>query len=340
MEARAAHGAVLPELVRRRRFQVLVFLVGAVLPLANVQAQSGKANSFPHVVTELWPTTVTNYNLLRDGAIDQAFLERLANVTLAGYRKYVDKVLPKEEALDAALLQSRTDLDEASYRNRAFLRWQKGIFTKMNRQTYQDLNWEGNAVPTLQGVPYKWDKFYKSSEYRTLQNTFRKLANEFVNSPRGGGDKIPFQVFIWAEVYPPGAYQKVHTHTGSPCAGMFMLKAPGSLATEGEKRRPAQYLSFEDARGVALPFGRVHRHRPEDGQVLLWPSWAPHSLSPNRGTDPTIYLGFIAFHPEGATEFDWEDDPHGDFEHTSMESVRWASKKGGKDQGASSREEL
>ena len=47
-----------------------------------------------------------------------------------------------------------------------------------------------------------------------------------------------------------------------------------------------------DPRGYAPPFGLRHAYNPKPGQLVLFPSYMPHSVEPTIGTDPRISYAF------------------------------------------------
>merc|ERR1712124_63371 len=56
------------------------------------------------------------------------------------------------------------------------------------------------------------------------------------------------------------------THVGQHLAGIFYAQA-GS---------PARTLRFADPRGESPPFGQVHVHTPQSGEMILFPPWLSH----------------------------------------------------------------
>merc|ERR1739848_246143 len=108
---------------------------------------------------------------------------------------------------------------------------------------------------------------------------------------------------------------RARVKTGAPCAGHFVARF--------SKGNFSQHLVFEDSRGFVAPFGRKHYHQPVQGELMLWPSWAPHAMTPNPAHGTNIYLSVLIYPPGGSRDFDWEDDTLGDVvEHRSSRIQR------------------
>ena len=72
-------------------------------------------------------------------------------------------------------------------------------------------------------------------------------------------------------------------HNGVTVSGTYYVAVP-----EGAGR-----LWLEDPRGRLKPFGRDIAHTPRPGELLLWPSWLRHGVTPNMNTThPRISLSF------------------------------------------------
>ena len=41
-----------------------------------------------------------------------------------------------------------------------------------------------------------------------------------------------------------------------------------------------------------MPFSETISHKPEDGDLLLFPSYLLHEVEPNKGISPRVTIGF------------------------------------------------
>jgi len=260
----------------------------------------------------IWPMTVWNLPLQDVSREDR---KQLAEIALDGYNSYLKDVLPAEKKKSPAWAKQFEHIHEDQL-NQGFLRWQKKVFSKRMHIPVEDLNWDGKPVPSVPGVSYKWDAFYKSKQYKTLRKTLMKLGNHYIGSFQENHPGMGrLQILMWAEVFGPMEYQLPHSHTGALLAGAFCVK---------HKRNPeeAQKLIFKDPRGSNPPFGRTHEYPVTHGEVLFWPSWAPHYVSANPLNTSTVWWHFLMWPEGGARDLDWEDDPTGDFTHQFKTVIR------------------
>mmetsp|Transcript_77 Transcript_77/g.248 ORF Transcript_77/g.248 Transcript_77/m.248 type:complete len:290 (+) Transcript_77:32-901(+) len=93
-------------------------------------------------------------------------------------------------------------------------------------------------------------------------------------------------LFIWASVHEGCSAHTPHIHENSAVSGVFYVSVP---AAAGD-------ITFDDPRGMRPPFARNRlSHTPVVGELLLFPPWLVHGVSPSCGMDdgkPRIALSF------------------------------------------------
>mmetsp|Transcript_3071 Transcript_3071/g.6907 ORF Transcript_3071/g.6907 Transcript_3071/m.6907 type:complete len:342 (-) Transcript_3071:7-1032(-) len=233
----------------------------------------------------------------------------LATWAEEAFADYEQNILPKELAANK---QWRTEYDnaDASRLNLGFLRWQKQVYSRTHRFDIQQIDWQGTVLPEAPDVSYSWYKWYNSKEYKLLKGRVESVTRQYVASfkAEGGGRLRRLRTFIWAEVYRYGHFQRPGVHTGAFSQGVIFAKhaiGEGGLA---------QQLVLEDPRGPAPPFGRMKYVNSTDGSLVVLPSWVSHFFTPQPVPDQTnVVLGFVCWPEDGMVDFDWEDDPSGDF---------------------------
>jgi len=343
----ACPAAATTEQPRRRRLAWRLLPAQAVATatagacIARLQgALAQQAGSVEQTVNYIWPSILWNMPLFGPSdpggddveAKEAELCARLSDLGEKGYRKYTTMVLPKELQVDSAFAEEFRAAD-ASKTNIGFLRWQKRVFAELSRVRVDELDWDGKPVPSLPGIPYKWKALHKSPEIGALVARLRTIGSAYLTSLRGDSENHQFRTFPWVEVYDPGDAQTTHVHTGAAIAGMF-------FARYAEGSHGSQKLVFEDTRGMIAPFGRTHEHQPVQGEVVLWPAWLPHYVSPNPGNSTNVFFSFLMWPPGGAPDFDWEDDVTGDWVYTKKSQIKVKAKGSSQPKGSGGHSEL
>jgi uncharacterized protein (TIGR02466 family) len=119
-----------------------------------------------------------------------------------------------------------------------------------------------------------------------IENTARSL----LSSEYQGNLRI---TNMWATLYPAGAFVPEHIHNNSLYSGVFYVKAKANCGD----------LIFKDpvnvAKSMCSKLGRgfpttdiVYTQQVEDGLMVLFPSWLPHSSQPNQSSNDRIIISF------------------------------------------------
>lgn len=123
------------------------------------------------------------------------------------------------------------------------------------------------------GMPPLFD----SNTLRSWRTAWLGLVREYVSVAAGPEAahalfSRELQVFVWGGVHRGCSYHQTHVHEDSAVSGTFYLDLPPG---SGE-------IAFEDPRGMRPPFSRNRMvHRPEAGQLLLFPPWLSHGVLPS-----------------------------------------------------------
>ncbi len=97
----------------------------------------------------------------------------------------------------------------------------------------------------------------------------------------------------WANANAPGAGHREHSHPNNYLSGVYYVRThPGADTVNfhdprpqaGIIRPPVGELTAENTEQVAV--------KVEDGTLLIFPAWLPHSVAPNRSASVRISLGF------------------------------------------------
>jgi uncharacterized protein (TIGR02466 family) len=107
--------------------------------------------------------------------------------------------------------------------------------------------------------------------------------------------KVDFVMWGWAVSYKAGDSQGLHVHPGANISGVYYVAAPPATLERGESGK----ISFYDPRPRAnmnqLSFQSTrHREAPVPGDMILFPSWLEHAVSPFQGAGERICIAFNA----------------------------------------------
>jgi len=91
------------------------------------------------------------------------------------------------------------------------------------------------------------------------------------------------EIYMWAGIHEGCVSHLAHYHPHSAISGTYYVSVPEN---SGE-------LILSDPRGLLPPFGGRHIHTPKAGEVILFPSWLRHEVSPSCSVkSPRIALSF------------------------------------------------
>lgn len=104
-------------------------------------------------------------------------------------------------------------------------------------------------------------------------------------------------LMAWANVNQFGDYNKPHTHPESMWSGVYYVRT-GAVPADGSS---SGMIEFIDPRAavemIAIPGGPFtgrFKLRPEDGMMLVFPSWLIHFVNPYLGDGERISIAFNA----------------------------------------------
>lgn len=129
----------------------------------------------------------------------------------------------------------------------------------------------------------------------SIRSAVMNMVGLIANVPKF---KAEVRLAAWANVNGPGSYNQYHTHPDSLWSGVYYVRA-GSY--EDEQLRGAGKLKFYDPRGridqLSHPgqgFGKNVNFPPEDGLMLVFPSWLAHSVNSFDSDTLRISVAFNA----------------------------------------------
>ena len=104
---------------------------------------------------------------------------------------------------------------------------------------------------------------------------------------------------MWANINPPGGYNRPHIHPNSHFSGVYYIKAPQNSGeiVFNDPRSGAHMIMPERVKDIKPPshLWREVRVNPLEGRILMFPSWLWHCVEPNESSDIriSVSLNFI-----------------------------------------------
>ena len=100
---------------------------------------------------------------------------------------------------------------------------------------------------------------------------------------------------MWANINPPGGFNRPHLHPNSLFSGVYWIKAPkksGNLMLY--EPRPGAQCTMPNRKEGKLPpqLWREIHYEPRAGTAIMFPSWLWHEVKPNNSNDIRISVSF------------------------------------------------
>lgn len=213
-------------------------------------------------LTHLWTTPLfVSQPKLRDAS---NFNRILSNRALAAFEYIRKREEKKALAASKSADHSAARGDSDAGFNERFFQWQQ----------------EQHALGSKAETAYQ--KLTASQEFKSILHLFSSYAISYLEAAgktpewiaehtrtltttRGGG------LFCWATVARDGSFHMSHTHPDHMLSGVYYSRVPESGAGS---------LVFDDPRGPRWPFDGRYIHVPAPGQLIMFPSWLVHQVTP------------------------------------------------------------
>lgn len=108
-----------------------------------------------------------------------------------------------------------------------------------------------------------------------------------------GCTAVAYDVESWINIHDAGGFNFPHLHEGSYLSGCFYLRVPagsGNLIF----RDPRPGVVHSSLKGPVANGYRDVSLKPEDGLLVLFPSWLEHYVEPHAGDGARIVIAFNA----------------------------------------------
>jgi len=140
----------------------------------------------------------------------------------------------------------------------------------------------------------EWPEVVESGFGRILRDVCHQLIGRQAKASRFSGQ---LDLTAWANVNRKGTYNIRHNHPGSLWSGVHYIQA-GDYSAENNNR--AGCLQLDDPRGSinmythpgGSNFGASFRIKPEEGLLIIFPSWLYHSVNTFQSDTTRISISF------------------------------------------------
>ena len=125
----------------------------------------------------------------------------------------------------------------------------------------------------------------QKKEYDPLIKELFKMAED-CNKDYGIEPKLGLGN-MWANINPPGAYNKTHTHPNSLWSGVYYIRVPkdsGKFFIEDPRSGPQTYMPRR-LENLPKQLWRVIAYEPKEGRMVFFPSWLPHGVDINQNKE-------------------------------------------------------
>ena len=168
----------------------------------------------------------------------------------------------------------------------------------LNTQLEKDIiNWmnqdKGISRTNVKGWHSTTDMHTKP-EYARLVKALYEAQNKIYQEENYESE--PFLGNMWANVNPPGGYNRAHLHPNCTWSGVYYIKTPekcGELKLK-DPRTGAEMSSPKMKKSNTLPerLWREVTYIPVAGRCIMFPAWLIHCVEPNDSNDIRISVSF------------------------------------------------
>ena len=105
----------------------------------------------------------------------------------------------------------------------------------------------------------------------------------------------PYLGNMWANINPPGGYNKAHVHPNAVFSGVYYVKTPANCGRLvcNDPRPGIQTCMPNRIKGQPPKhlWREVHL-QPQENRALIFPAWLWHTVEPNQSNEPRISVSF------------------------------------------------
>jgi len=130
-----------------------------------------------------------------------------------------------------------------------------------------------------------WQVISQHKDVEILMEIFQTEINLFLSAIGKDVDFIAGrkrEIQAWATVHNDCVSHLPHSHPNQMVSGVYYVKVP----------KDAGNIVFDDPRGPLPPFSNRIILQPSQGDLVLFPGWLIHQVSPTKGSETRISIAF------------------------------------------------
>ena len=165
-----------------------------------------------------------------------------------------------------------------------------------NQMAQNIIQWsreDGGVTKTnVNGWHSKTDMHTKQ-EYKPLIDELFRMAYEVFNEEFLDGE--PKLGNMWANINPPGGYNKPHIHPNSLFSGVYYVKTPpnsGRLICNDPRPGIQTCMPNRKKRQPPKHLWREVNLQPQENRAIMFNSWLWHTVEPNKSNEDRISVSF------------------------------------------------
>ena len=164
-----------------------------------------------------------------------------------------------------------------------------------NNKLAQDIiNWS-NQDKGVQKTNYKgWHSttdMANKPEYSPLITELFRMQKEIYDNEHL--DRNAFLGNMWANINPPGSMNQPHVHPNALFSGVYYVKSGNHDSGDTVFENPVK-STYIDRGNLFLDHMHTLRIKPQDGLLVIFPSYLSHYQAIYKGTEDRIVVAFNA----------------------------------------------
>ena len=166
-----------------------------------------------------------------------------------------------------------------------------------NKKIEQDIiNWSKEDVGLQKTNVNGWHStsdMHKKEEYKPLIHEL--FVMQFDIFKEECLDSEPFLGNMWANINPPGAFNRSHIHSNSLWSGVYYVKTQencGHLKIEDPRTISLMNLPKRTNEELSKDLWKEVHFEPIQGRCIMFPSWLSHAVEVNKSDDIRISVSF------------------------------------------------
>jgi len=151
----------------------------------------------------------------------------------------------------------------------------------------------GKKVSNVKGWHSKDFNLNDEVPKKFISNSSKNIHDAFNDMSWDLDSQIVKIQSVWTIINGKGAFNERHAHGNSDLSAAYYVKAPvncGQIVFYDP--RPAPVYKHPKAKGSNILNATINSLTPEDGLLVLFPSYLEHSVKPNLSDDSRIVISF------------------------------------------------